>query len=197
MKGEMMAGHHGTHNDLHSEQGALRGEHPGRATDSVIKVRDLAWLEFQKPDLTASERFAHAFGFSTLSRTAEELLLRGAEPGGPCVIVRKGPSKYLGAAFKAADASDVVRLAGAVGRTAAQLPENLGGLGVDLVDPSGARVRVVADLYRASRYRPSTSAARSSGSTGRSGHPESPPESSGWATSCSRPPSTWRRSTGT
>jgi catechol 2,3-dioxygenase-like lactoylglutathione lyase family enzyme len=147
MKGEMMAGHHGTHNDLHSEQGALRGEHPGRVTDPVIKVRDLAWLEFQKPDLSASERFAHAFGFSTLSRTADALILRGAAASGPCVIVRKGPSRYLGAAFQAADASDVVRLAGAVGRTAAQLPENLGGLGVDLVDPSGARVRVVADLY--------------------------------------------------
>jgi len=125
----------------------LPGEHPGRSTDPVIKVRDLAWLEFQKPDLAASERFAHAFGFSTLTRTADELLLRGTEAGGPCVIVRKGPSKYLGAAFQAADASDVLRLAGAVGSSAAQLPENLGGLGVDLVDPSGARVRVVADLY--------------------------------------------------
>lgn len=142
-----MAGHRGTHNDLHSEQGAVRGEHPGRATAPVIKVRDLAWLEFRKPDLAASERFAHAFGFSTLTRTADELLLRGTEAGGPCVIVRKGPSKYLGAAFQAADASDVLRLAGAVGTSAAQLPENLGGLGVDLVDPSGARVRVVADLY--------------------------------------------------
>lgn len=142
-----MAGHHGTHNDLHSEQGALRGEHPGRAADPVIKVRDLAWLEFQKPDLAASERFAQAFGFSTLTRTADELLLRGTEAGGPCVIVRKGPSKYLGAAFQAADASDVLRLAGAAGSSAAQLPENLGGLGVDLVDPSGALVRVVADLY--------------------------------------------------
>lgn len=142
-----MTGHHGTHNDLHSEQGALRGEHPGRATDPVIKVRDLAWLEFQKPDLAASERFAHAFGFSTLTRTANELVLRGTEAGGPCVIVRKGPSTYLGAAFLAADASDVLRLARAVGSSAAHLPENLGGLGVDLVDPSGARVRVVADLY--------------------------------------------------
>ena len=46
-----MTSHHGTHNDLHSEQGALRGEHPGRAKNPVIKVLDLAWLEFEKPDL--------------------------------------------------------------------------------------------------------------------------------------------------
>ena len=94
--------HHGTHNDLHSEQGALPGEHPGRARNPVIKVRDLAWLEFVKPDLAASERFAHAFGFTTVSRTADELLLRGTDAGAPGVIVRRGPrSRYLGAAFRA------------------------------------------------------------------------------------------------
>ena len=85
-----MTSHHGTHNDLHSEQGALRGEHPGRAKNPVIKVLDLAWLEFAKPDLAASERFAHAFGFTTVSRTADELQLRGTDAGAPCVIVRRG-----------------------------------------------------------------------------------------------------------
>ena len=46
---------HGTHSDLHSEQGALAGEHPGRARNPVIKVLDLAWLEFEKPDLAGTE----------------------------------------------------------------------------------------------------------------------------------------------
>ena len=77
--------HHGTHNDLHSERGALRAEHPGRAKNPVIKVLDLAWLEFVKPDLAASERFAHAFGFTTVSRTTDELQLRGTDAGAPCV----------------------------------------------------------------------------------------------------------------
>ena len=48
-----MATHHGTHSDLHHEQGALPGEHFGRAKNPVIKVVDLAWLEFEKPDLGA------------------------------------------------------------------------------------------------------------------------------------------------
>ena len=86
-----MTAHHGTHSDLHSEQGGLRGEHPGRAANPTIKFRDLAWLEFQKPDLAGSERFAHAFGFTTVSRTADELQLRGTDSGAPCVIVRRGP----------------------------------------------------------------------------------------------------------
>ena len=143
-----MSTHHGTHNDLHADQGARRGEHPGRATNPVIKVEDLAWLEFQKPDLGASERFAQAFGFSSVSRTADELQLRGSDTGSPCVIVRRGPSKFLGSAFRAADSRDVLRLADATGATVTNLPESLGGLSVDLTDPSGARVRVVADTHR-------------------------------------------------
>jgi hypothetical protein len=143
-----MNGHHGTHNDLHSEQGALSGEHPGRARNPVIKARELAWLEFVKPDLAASERFAHAFGFTTVSRTADELLLRGTDAGGPGVIVRRGPrSRYLGAAFRAADPADVARLAEATGTKVQHLPEHLGGLTVDLTDPSGVKVRLVADTH--------------------------------------------------
>ena len=142
-----MTGHHGTHSDLHSEQGALPGEHPGRAKNPVIKVLDLAWLEFVKPDLAASERFAHAFGFTTVSRTADELLLRGTDAGAPCVIVRSGPrSSYLGAAFRA-DSADVLRLADATGAKVEKLPESIGGLTVDLTDPSGVLVRVVADTH--------------------------------------------------
>ena len=143
-----MTSQHGTHNDLHSEQGALPGEHPGRAKNPVIKVLDLAWLEFVKPDLAASERFAHAFGFTTVSRTADELQLRGTDAGAPCVIVRRGPrSRYLGAAFRAADSTDVLRLADATGAKVEKLPESIGGLTVDLTDPSGVLVRVVADTH--------------------------------------------------
>src|ERR1700752_4040878 len=124
--------HHGTHNDLHSEQGGLPIEHPGRARNPVVKVLDLAWLEFTKPDLAASERFAEAFGFTTVTRTADELQLRGTSTAAPCVIVRNGPrSRYLGAAFRAADTTDVVRLADATGAKVEKLPESIGGLTVN------------------------------------------------------------------
>jgi hypothetical protein len=147
-EGAIVSDHHGTHNDLHSEQGALRGDHPGRAKNPVVKVQDLAWLEFDKPDLAASEQFAHAFGFSTVSRTADELLLRGTDAAGPCVLIRKGTrSRFAGVSFRAADSGDVLRLADATGARATKLPENLGGLGVDLLDPGGLQVRVVADVH--------------------------------------------------
>ncbi len=147
-QGMMSMNHHGTHNDLHSEHGALRGEHPGRARNPLVKVLDLAWLEFEKPDLERAERFAHAFGFATAARTPEELQLRGTDAGSPCVVVRKGRrSRFAGSAFRAACSADVLRLAAATGREARALPESIGGLAVDLVDPSGATVRVVSDTH--------------------------------------------------
>lgn len=132
------------HADLHSEHGALAGEHPGRITNPVIKVHDLAWLEFAKPDLGRAEVFAGVFGFTASLRTADELHLRGTDPGAPCVIVRRGPrSAFLGPAFRAADPRDVGRLAEATGHRVTHLPETLGGIATSTADPGGLRVRVV------------------------------------------------------
>ena len=133
--------------DLHSEHGARRGEHPGRSRNPVIKVHDIAWLEFEKPDLMRAEAFAQAFGFSTLLRSPGELHLRGTDPGAPCVIVRRGPrSRFTGVAFTAQDEVDVLRLAETADVPARALPDSLGGLAVNLVDPSGVPVRVVAGV---------------------------------------------------
>ncbi|WP_433193694.1 VOC family protein [Nocardia sp. CA-107356] len=141
-----MTDQHDPHAGLHSAQGALPGEHPGRVRNPTVKVRDLAWLEFEKPDLDGAEIFARAFGFTTALRTAEELRLRGTDAGSPCVRIHRGTrSRFLGPAYQAADAADLVRLAEAAGGEVLPLTESLGGLVVDLTDPSGLRVRVVAE----------------------------------------------------
>ncbi|HWR48752.1 MAG TPA: hypothetical protein VN327_14240 [Pseudonocardiaceae bacterium] len=44
-----MIDQHDPHTGLHSEQGTLPGEHPGRVSNPIIKVADLAWLECEKP----------------------------------------------------------------------------------------------------------------------------------------------------
>ncbi|MGK8522796.1 VOC family protein [Nocardia asteroides] len=143
-----MLDHHDPHTGLHSEHGALAGEHPGRARDPIVKVHDVAWLEFEKPDLERAEAFAGAFGFATAHRTANELHLRGTGADAPCVLIRRGPgSRFVGPAFRAADTADLLRLAEVTGRTVVNLPEILGGSTVDLTDPSGSRVRVVADTH--------------------------------------------------
>jgi Glyoxalase/Bleomycin resistance protein/Dioxygenase superfamily len=138
----------GAHTDLHSEQGAQPHEHPGRSRNPTIKVADIAWLEFEKPALIRAEAFAQAFGFSTASRTDDELHLRGTDTDAPCVMVRRGArSRFVGMAFTAQDEVDVLRLADAMNAPTYALPEHVGGLAVDLVDPSGVPVHVVAGTH--------------------------------------------------
>ncbi|WP_248005478.1 VOC family protein [Nocardia farcinica] len=134
------------HVDLHSAQGALTGEHPDRAKNPLIKVDDIAWLEFDKPDLDGAERFAAAFGLSTVIRTPDELHLRGTWAGSVCVIVRRAPvARFVGTAYRAGDRADLARLAAATGHAIEPL-DVLGGRVVTLRDPSGQVVRVVADV---------------------------------------------------
>jgi len=133
------------HQDLHSERGALRGEHPGRSRNPVIKVADLAWLEFEKPDLERAEVFARDFGFGVAARTESELWLRGTFAGTPCVVIRRGRrcSRFIGPAFRAAERADLDRLARATGTDVRDVGVPGGGKAVDLLDPSGFPVRVV------------------------------------------------------
>ncbi len=132
------------HQDVHSEQGALRGEHPGRAKDPVIKARGLAWLEFEKTDLDRTEMFARDFGLTVHSRTADELLLRASRSAAPCVVVRRGErSRFVGAAFEAAEARDLDRIASATGATVEDRRDDSGGRTVSLTDPTGIAISVV------------------------------------------------------
>ncbi|MFN8157491.1 MAG: VOC family protein [Candidatus Nanopelagicales bacterium] len=132
------------HHDVHSEQGALRGEHPGRAKDPVIKARGLAWLEFEKTDLDRTEMFARDFGLTVHSRTPDELQLRAARSAAPCVVVRRGErSRFVGAAFEAADARDLDRLASATGTSVQERRSDSGGRVVSLTDPTGIAISVV------------------------------------------------------
>ncbi|MFN8167692.1 MAG: VOC family protein [Candidatus Nanopelagicales bacterium] len=131
------------HHDLHSEQGGLRGEHCGRAAQPVIKAHGLAWLEFEKQDLDRTEMFARDFGFTVHARTPDELQLRAARGGSPCLVVRRGAtSRFVGAAFEAADAADLERLARATGSSVQPLEREGGGRAVRLVDPTGIAVTV-------------------------------------------------------
>lgn len=132
------------HADLHSEQGASRREHPGRSANPVIKVRDLAWLEFEKPDLAKATDFALAFGLSIHDQTKDAVYLRGTWANTPCIVLRRGSaSRFLGPAFQAAEAADLQRVADATGHRVRPMDPHIGGRVVALTDPSGLRVRVV------------------------------------------------------
>src|ERR1700758_4214047 len=129
------------HRSLHSETGAMPGEHPGRSKNPLVKVAGLAWLEFEKPDLAQAEAFFTDFGFTVSDRTPEMLVLRGRWAGTGCLVVRRGPgSRFTGAAFRADARADLDRLARGAGGT---VTAHAGGHVVVLQDPSGFAVRVV------------------------------------------------------
>ena len=129
------------HRSLHSETGGLRGEHPGRSGNPLVKVAGLAWLEFEKPDLDRAERFGTDFGFTVADRTPDTLLLRGRQADAACLVVRRGPRpRFVGPAFQAAARDDLDRLARGMDGT---VTAHWGGHTVRLRDPSGYPVRVV------------------------------------------------------
>src|SRR5271166_3572430 len=129
------------HRSLHSQTGGLRGEHPGRSSNPLVKVAGLAWLEFEKPDLDRAERFGTDFGFTVADRTPEMLLLRGRRASAGCLVVRRGPRpRFVGPAFAAAAREDLDRLARGMDGT---VTAHWGGHTVLLRDPSGYPVRVV------------------------------------------------------
>ncbi|MFC1414735.1 VOC family protein [Streptacidiphilus sp. N1-12] len=138
------------HKALHSAEGALRGEPTGRADNPVVKVWDVAWLVFEKPDLDRAERFARDFGFTVTSRTPDELRLRGTFPGTDAVVIRRGPrAGFVGPVFQAQERPDLDRLAARTGARVKPLPGHRDGAVVELLDPSGLAVAVVhgADVH--------------------------------------------------
>jgi catechol 2,3-dioxygenase-like lactoylglutathione lyase family enzyme len=147
---------HDGHAGLHGAPGRARGEHGGRSGDPIIRVTDLAWLEFEKPDIDSAERFALAFGFGIAVREPNALYLRGSLPGTFGVIIRKAPeSRFAGMSFKAASATDLLRLSDATNTAVQQLNQPGGGSIVRLRDPSGFPVGVVyasADLPGSSEH---------------------------------------------
>ena len=180
------------HRSLHSETGALPGEHPGRSGNPLVKVAGLAWLEFEKPDLDRAERFGTDFGFTVADRTPETLLLRGRQAGAGCLVIRRGPQpRFAGAAFQAAARDDLDRLARGTGGT---VMTHWGGHAVRLRDPSGFPVHVVYGVPELPALPGRAPLPLNFGSEpgARQRHPAASPaarrRSSGWDTWCWAPP---------
>jgi catechol 2,3-dioxygenase-like lactoylglutathione lyase family enzyme len=132
------------HAGLHSESGANRAEHRGRAVNPIIKIADLAWLDFEKPNLDQAETFARAFGFEIVQRNSATLILRGSMPGSPCLVIRKGRrSRFAGMTFRAAELADLHTLARKTDLRVDSIRDPVDGFVVRMQDPSGFPVSVV------------------------------------------------------
>lgn len=111
------------------------------------KAIQLAFLRFDKKDLIEAERFWNDFGLVTVSSTVEQLVMRGAGTA-PAILVarRANTSRFVGSAFVVPGDTDFVRLERE--SNAKPLATNLipgGGRGVELNDPDGNELWLIAD----------------------------------------------------
>ena len=114
---------------------------------ALAKATELAFLRFETPDLETAERFQIDFGMQTVSRSAEQLVMRGAGAA-PCLYVaaRARAARYVGAAFVVPQDTDLQRL---VRESGARMlnPQSIpgGGRGVELIDPAGHALWLLVD----------------------------------------------------
>lgn len=115
-----------------------------RAKDPLVKVRDLAMLEFAGPEQRRARDFFTHFGLSC-SEGNNGSLLCSAEAGAPvAVIYRPQPvPRFIGPTFAVDTVEELEQLAAGLG-TARPAPMDLPGqpLGVIFKDPNGVQVRV-------------------------------------------------------
>ncbi|SFV11044.1 VOC family protein [Pseudoduganella namucuonensis] len=117
-----------------------------RRPEPLVKAQALAFLMFEKPDLAAAEVFLRDFGMLRASHDDGRLLMRGHGAAPAIYLARRGPrSRYVGAAFAVASEAHLRLLqaeAGARALDPADIPG--GGAGVELVDPAGNVLWLVA-----------------------------------------------------
>ena len=114
---------------------------------ALLKATSLSFLIFEKPDLEQTKDFLIDFGMSCVSHTQTRLVMRGTGTA-PCIyFARKGEaSRYCGAAFNVANIDELVRLeqqTGARRLSSDEFPG--GGTAVELIDPAGNLVWLIAD----------------------------------------------------
>lgn len=114
---------------------------------ALLKATKLAFLRFEKKDLVEAERFWNDFGMVTVSRTPEQLVLRGTGTA-PAILVatRAETSRYVGAAFVVPGDTDFQRLereSDARPLSSERIPG--GGRGVELKDPDGNELWLITD----------------------------------------------------
>lgn len=113
----------------------------------MIKVTDLAYVRLRAPDLDRMEAFLTDFGMVRAARSPRALYMRGTDAQHHLHVTELGEPGFIGAAFHAASAADLERLATVPGASPVEaIDEPGGGRRVRLTDPNGFVVEVVHGL---------------------------------------------------
>ncbi len=109
-----------------------------------IKIEDIAFVGFRAPDLALMRAFMEDFGASVALETDDRLYMRGCGDAPFVHMTERGEPGFQMVGLRASSPADLTALAAETGTTAAPLDAPGGGQFIDLTDPDGHRVRVVA-----------------------------------------------------
>jgi catechol 2,3-dioxygenase-like lactoylglutathione lyase family enzyme len=109
-----------------------------------VKVSQLLFAHFERPDLDRAERYLCDFGLVRASRTENELFMRGAGPQPYIYRVTQGrDARFLGLGLSVPKAEDLDTLSRAFGCSVERADGPGGGSVVHLRDPEGVAVHVL------------------------------------------------------
>ncbi len=113
--------------------------------EPIIRVRDIAWIRLQSPDLDQAQKFLTDFGLVAAEKTGSTLYMRGTDPEHHVHITELGPPKVLSIAFHADSEADLHRLAkqGEDASGVEDINEPGGGKRVRLKEHNGYEIEVV------------------------------------------------------
>lgn len=113
-------------------------------SEPTVKVKRLAYVRVQAPDLAKAEAFLVEFGLRVATRTGEAVYLRGTDAAPHCYVLTEGDSGVTALAFEADSLADLEKIARLPGASPIEkLDEPAGGQVVRLRDPQGMQVEIV------------------------------------------------------
>ena len=127
-----------------------------------VRVRDIAFVRFEAPDLDEMEGFLTAFGMARAARDERTLYMRGTDDEGFVHVTHVGQTpRFAGVAFLADSVDDLHTLSSDFGFSEpTELDGPGGGLVVSASDPNGHHVEVVAGRASVGRLPAPTPAPR-------------------------------------
>ena len=112
--------------------------------DPLIRVKQLAYVRVEAPDVNEAEQFLVQFGLQVAERTGDKTYFRGTDAETPCYILSKGSGSVLAIAFEADSLEDLQTLSSLPESSDVEtLDEPFGGQVVRIKDPLGMQVEVV------------------------------------------------------
>ncbi len=112
--------------------------------EPCIRVKQLAYVRVEAPDVAKAETFLEAFGLQLVERSNQKTYLRGTDAQAPCYILSQGTGTVTAIAFEADNIEDLQKISELPEASRIEpLDEPSGGQVVRLPDPTGMQIEIV------------------------------------------------------